>query len=77
MIYPLCVLKPGQRCKVCSVHLGGAIRRRLFDIGLTPGTEIECVMKPTSGEPTAYYIRGSLMALRFEDASQIFVKLIN
>lgn len=76
MIYPLCSLKPGQRGKISSVRLFGNMRRRLFDIGLIEGTEVECVLKSISGEPTAYRIRGSLIALRFEDASKIFVKLI-
>lgn len=77
MIYPLCILSPGQRGKVCKIKLCGAMRRRLFDIGLTPGTEVECVLKPVSGEPTAYRIRGSLMVLRFEDASQIYVQILS
>ena len=76
MVYPLCLLKPGQRGRVSSVRLCGNMRRRLFDIGLIEGTEVECVLKGLGGEPTAYRIRGSLIALRFEDSSQIFVKLI-
>mgnify|MGYP002510558354 CR=1 FL=1 len=75
MIYPLCSLKPGQRGKVCFLRLDGAMRRRLFDIGLIEGTEIECVLKAMSGEPAAYCIRGSTIALRFDVTSQIYVKL--
>ena len=52
------------------------MRRRLQDMGLVEGTEVECVLKSPSGDPTAYGVRGALIALRAEDARQVLVTKI-
>ncbi|MBQ4109499.1 MAG: ferrous iron transport protein A [Clostridia bacterium] len=48
--------------------------RRFFDLGIIKNTKIETLMKSPSGDPTAYFIRGAVMALRREDAEKILVK---
>lgn len=50
-----------------------SIRRRLQDLGLIEGTHIECIGKSPSGDPSAYLIRGAVIALRSEDAKRIIV----
>lgn len=52
----------------------GAQRRRLLDLGVVPGTRITHELSGPSGDPTAYRIRGALIALRRDQASQIFVQ---
>ena len=47
---------------------------RLMDLGLVPGTEVEAEMQSASGDPTAYRIRGSLIALRREQAETIQIE---
>lgn len=47
-----------------------------MDIGLTPGTIIERVLENFSGNLSAYMIRGALIAIRNEDASEIVVEAI-
>jgi len=47
----------------------------MLDLGLVNGTNIEALHKSPSGDPVAYYIRGSVIALRSEDAQKIFVRL--
>ena len=54
----------------------GSIRRRLLDIGLIPGTEVESILKSPSGDPAAFLIRGSLFAIRSEDASKIEIEVL-
>jgi len=66
-------LKRGQRAKIRAVRAAGGIRRRLLDLGLIEGTEVECLGKSPAGDPTAYLIRGAVIALRSEDSSQIFI----
>ncbi|MGI6213797.1 MAG: FeoA family protein [Christensenellales bacterium] len=66
-------LKPGQRAKVKALLSTGSIRRRLQDIGLIEGTEVECVQKSPGGDPVAYLIRGAVIALRSEDSSNILI----
>ena len=66
-------LKEGERARVSSLLSRGSMRRRLQDIGLIEGTEVECVQKSPAGDPVAYRIRGALSALRSEDSSNILV----
>jgi DtxR family Mn-dependent transcriptional regulator len=55
-------------------HLQGYTRRRLLDLGLTPGTRLMAEMRNFLGDPRAYRIRGTLIALRREQADQIWVR---
>lgn len=66
-------LKQGQKAKVKSLLSTGSIRRRLQDIGLIEGTEVECLQKSPAGDPVAYLIRGAVIALRSEDASNVLL----
>ncbi|MGD8564826.1 MAG: FeoA family protein [Candidatus Bathyarchaeota archaeon] len=67
-------MKIGQRAKIVRLLVKGLIRRRLLDLGLLPGTEIKTIMRSPLGDPVAYDIRGSLLALRSKDSSKIIVK---
>ncbi|MCY3765341.1 MAG: metal-dependent transcriptional regulator [Gemmatimonadetes bacterium] len=53
----------------------GLERRRLMDLGILPGTRIEVEMRSPSGDPTAYRIRGTTIALRKEQASQVQIRV--
>jgi DtxR family Mn-dependent transcriptional regulator len=54
----------------------GMERRRLMDLGILPGTQIEAEMVSPSGDPTAYRVRGSSIALRKEQASHIHIEKV-
>lgn len=45
-----------------------------MDLGLVANTLVETIGKSPSGDPTAYYIRGAVIAIRDEDASKIIVE---
>ena len=47
------------------------VRRRMLDLGIIPGTCITPVLKSPSGNPRAYEVRGSLIAIRTEEAKKI------
>ena len=51
----------------------GQQRRRLMDLGIVPGTMITPEMVSVGGDPVAYRVRGSLLALRRSQAQQIYV----
>jgi len=72
---PLDSLQPGQAGVVTGISSlsRGIERRRLFDLGIIPGTVIGVEMVNPSGDPTAYRIRGSLIALRSTQARLIRV----
>jgi len=73
---PLDSLQPGQSGVVTGISSlsRGVERRRLFDLGIIPGTAIDVEMDNPSGDPTAYRIRGSVIALRSNQARLISVK---
>jgi len=52
----------------------GFTRRRFLDLGLTPGTEIYPELGNFFGDPRGYRVRGTLIALRRDQAAQIWVK---
>lgn len=67
-------LSPGQSGIILSVgHHSGAIKRRLIDMGLTPGTEIALKRVAPFGDPIEVRIRGYELSLRKKDAAQIHI----
>jgi DtxR family Mn-dependent transcriptional regulator len=56
-----------------SPRFRGVERRRMLDLGILPGTLIKAEMTSPSGDPTAYRVRGALIALRKEQARLIQV----
>jgi DtxR family Mn-dependent transcriptional regulator len=52
----------------------GYTRRRLLDLGMTPGAQLNAEMRNFIGDPRAYRVRGTLIALRKEQADQIWVR---
>lgn len=70
---PLSQVDLGGKCIISDLYLEGILRRRVMDLGMIPGTIVECLRKGPSGDPTAYKIRGTIIALRKEDAARINV----
>lgn len=68
-------LKINQKAIVKSICTSGSMRRRFMDIGLIENTEVVCVGKSPSGDPSAYLIRGAVIAIRAADCAGICVKL--
>ncbi|NPA06814.1 MAG: hypothetical protein GXO54_05350 [Chloroflexi bacterium] len=58
-------------------HLRGLTRRRLLDLGFTPGARVTPVLKPIFHDPRAYRIRGTLIALRRDQARHIWVRPVS
>ncbi|RIL09800.1 DNA-binding protein [bacterium] len=52
----------------------GTERRRLLDLGFVPGTVITAEMVSPSGDPTAYAVRGALIALRRTQARHVLIQ---
>jgi len=52
----------------------GFTRRRFLDLGLTPGTKIYPELGNFFNDPRAYRVRGTLIALRKDQAAQIWVR---
>jgi len=73
----LSTLAAGEACRVAAIELNGLLRRRILDLGIVPGTAVECVRRSPSGDPIAFKVRDSVIALRSDDAGQIRVYLSN
>ncbi len=69
-------LNPGEQASITAISRGcrGAERRRLMDLGIVPGTQVEVEMRSPSGDPTAYRIRDTIIALRKEQAKHIQIE---
>jgi ferrous iron transport protein A len=61
------------RVVVIRLDARGAERRRLMDLGVVPGTLVQAHAVSPLGDPTAYLVRGSLIALRRCQACRIHV----
>jgi DtxR family Mn-dependent transcriptional regulator len=72
----LSALALGETAEVVAISRAsrGADRRRLLDLGIVPGTKITAETRSPSGDPTAYNIRGALIALRQNQADLIKIK---
>ena len=66
-------LPVGGECAVRALSPEGSMRRRLLDLGLTPGAAVRCLFAAPSGNPRAYLIRGAVIALRNQDAKYVCV----
>lgn len=69
----LASLREGETARVTTLLHTGNIKRRLQDLGLVEGTNVRCIQKSPYGDPVAYGIRGTVIALRKEDASRVIV----
>jgi DtxR family transcriptional regulator, Mn-dependent transcriptional regulator len=69
-------LAPGDEAEVVGVDVNcqGFSRRRLMDLGFTPGARLQPALETFAGDPRAYRIRGTLVALRQEQARQVLVR---
>ena len=69
-------LAPGQSGMILSVgNQSGAVKRRLVDMGLTPGTTVKVTKVAPLGDPIELRVRGYSLSLRKEDARNIEVEV--
>jgi DtxR family Mn-dependent transcriptional regulator len=75
-IVRLADLAEGEEAEVTALDhdCRGFSRRRLLDLGLTPGARVRVELSPAFGDPRAVRVRGSVIALRREQAAQVWVR---
>jgi len=69
-------LKVGQSAKIAAVGGEGALRLRLLDMGLTPGTGVTLHKVAPLGDPMELQLRGYSLSIRLEDAKNIQVEAV-
>lgn len=66
----------GKKANVTMLKSDGSTRRRMLDLGVIDGTEIEPLYKSPSGNPVAFLIRGAVIALRSDVSEKIMVSAL-
>ena len=69
-------LKPGEKGQIEKVAGGGAVKRRIADMGVTKGCLVEVVRVAPMGDPMDVRIKGYHLSLRKDEAADIAVKKI-
>ena len=63
----------GQSAQVEELALCGAKRRRMLDLGFIPGADVRVLQVSPFGDPVAYQVLDTVIALRLCDARRITV----
>jgi len=66
-------LKPGMEARVVRVYGEGALRRRILEMGVTPGTPIRVRKIAPLGDPIEIWVRGYALSLRKADAALVAI----
>lgn len=66
-------LQPGEKARVTKILGKGFIKRRILDMGLVPGVEIEMERYAPLGNPVEVKIKGYHLSLRKEEAENIVI----
>lgn len=72
-IMSLSSLHEGDTGTIISVDNCGELKRRLMDLGFIEGTRVQCLYRSPAGNPVAYMIRGTVIALRKDDSARIII----
>lgn len=75
MIKKLSEFKVGESGVIKAVAGEGKIRRRLFDMGVTPGAEVYLRKKAPLGDPVEVTIRGYELSLRKSEAECVSMEV--
>lgn len=67
----------GNLIKITSLNLDGVMRRRLLDLGFVQGAIVEVIRKSPLGDPIAFRVSQTTIALRKEESSKIKGELIS
>jgi Fe2+ transport system protein FeoA len=66
-------MRAGSRGRVASIRGDGQIRRRLLEMGLCPGTELQLIRRAPLGDPIELKIRGYLLSVRGDHARHVVI----
>lgn len=75
-IIPLSQCKVNVRFRISKISVRGLLRRRLLDLGFVPGAIVQPIQKSPLGDPIAYRINNTTIALRNNEAEQIFGEIV-
>ena len=68
-------LKIGETGTVARLGSSGALRRRIIDMGITPGASVKKLKTAPFGDPVILLVRGYRLSIRKSEAMKIFLKV--
>ncbi|RLG32761.1 iron transporter [Methanosarcinales archaeon] len=68
-------MQPGEKGRILAISGNNAVQRRIRDMGIVRGTEIEVVRRAPLGDPVEFRLRGYNLTLRKEEAACISVEV--
>ncbi|HEY4551746.1 MAG TPA: ferrous iron transport protein A [Bacillaceae bacterium] len=68
-------LQPGETAIVERMDIEGVMRRRLLDLGFIKGAKVTCVRKSPLGDPVAFQVSSTVIALRESESKHIIVRI--
>ena len=71
------MLKRGESGMIGELEMGEPVRRRLIEMGMTPGTRVTVHGRAPVGDPIRILLRGYSLTLRAEDAKRITIRKEN
>ena len=66
-------LRNGESSTIMKMGVDGKLKRRLIEMGLTPGTRVTVSKRAPLGDPIEIRLRGYELTLRCDDAEKILV----
>ena len=69
-------LQPGESGRVIKVGSEKVLRRRLLEMGITPGTTVTVKKVAPMGDPIELLLRGYVLSLRLDEAEKIKIEVI-
>ncbi|EGL16016.1 ferrous iron transport protein A [Paenibacillus chitinolyticus] len=67
-------VKVGSVVRLSRIEVQGGMRRRLLDLGFVPGNRVEVIQRSPLGDPTAFRVSNTTIALRKEESSLIYTE---
>ncbi|MCP8969601.1 FeoA family protein [Ectobacillus ponti] len=71
-IQPLSEFPAGSLVQLVKLELQGPLKRRLLDLGFIPGAAVRVLQKSPLGDPVAYRVSNTTIALRKEESSLMY-----
>lgn len=73
-LFTLKELMPGEKAVIVKLEFDGVMRRRLLDLGFMKGSLVTCIRRSPLGDPVAFQVSNTVIALRESESTKIFVK---
>lgn len=67
-------IKVGETAKIVKLHGEGAVKRRIMDMGITKGIQVQVRKVAPLGDPMELNVRGYELSIRKADAENIEVE---